>query len=129
MKRVLIACLLILNARSFLAAQTSAICNMGNISGRTCLTAMLDMYLKAMSIHKPAALQVSPSVKFTEDGVEKKLGEGLWKTFSRFRGAPTGIVVDVRQGVVVAFDVVEENSSLGRRSRSTTVRSTPSKPS
>jgi hypothetical protein len=69
------------------------------------------MYLKALLVHKLDELPVTENLRFTEDGVDKKLGEGLWKTISRFRGAPQVFITDVPQGVVGIHTVVEENGA------------------
>jgi len=45
-------------------------------SSRTCLDLMLNSYLKA--------LPVTDNLKFTENGIALKLGEGLWQTITRF---------------------------------------------
>ena len=47
---------------------------------RTCLKGIADAYLDAMAKHDPSNLQLTDSFKFTENGKELKLGEGLWKT-------------------------------------------------
>jgi hypothetical protein len=51
---------------------------------RSCLDLTLNSYLKALLVHKPEALPVSANMKFTENGVERKLGEGLWQTLTKF---------------------------------------------
>jgi hypothetical protein len=38
-----------------------------------------------MVSHTPAGLPVSPTMRFTEDTVDMKLGEGLWKQASRIK--------------------------------------------
>jgi hypothetical protein len=55
-----------------------------NSSPRTCLDYTLNIYLKALLVHKPEALPVTDNVKFTENGVARKLGEGLWQTITKF---------------------------------------------
>jgi hypothetical protein len=42
-----------------------------------CLEGFMNQYLDAMLAHDPSYLPVTPSVKFTEDDVVLKLGEGL----------------------------------------------------
>jgi hypothetical protein len=74
---------------------------------RECLRGLITQYLDAMVAHKPAALPVADRVKFTEDTVEKRLGEGLWKTASGLRKYRQDIL-DVRQGVAASQVVVEE---------------------
>ena len=46
---------------------------------RDCLRNTITQYLNAMVAHDPAKLSVAPAVRFTEDAVTMKLGEGLWK--------------------------------------------------
>src|ERR1700723_2589461 len=43
---------------------------------RACLGDLVTQYLKDMTAHNPAALPVSPNVRFTENG------DGLWRTAS-----------------------------------------------
>jgi hypothetical protein len=74
---------------------------------RECLRGMITQYLDAMVAHQPSALPVAAKVRFTEDTVEKPLGDGLWKTASGLRKYRQDIL-DVRQGVAVTQVVVEE---------------------
>jgi len=74
---------------------------------RDCLRGIVTQYLDAMVAHKPAALPVAAKVRFTEDTVEKPLGDGLWKTASGLRKYRQDIL-DVRQGVAASQVVVEE---------------------
>jgi len=83
-----------------LSAQT-ADCN------RDCLRGFVTQYLDALVAHNPGSLPLDPKVRFTEDTVETKVGEGLWKTASRIRPYRQDIL-DVRQGVAVSHVVVEE---------------------
>ena len=77
---------------------------------RECLRGVLTQYLNAMVAHNPGALAVSDQVRFTEDTVAMKLGEGLWKTASGIRAYRQDIL-DVRQGVAASQVVVEEAGS------------------
>jgi hypothetical protein len=77
---------------------------------RECLRGFITRYLDAMVSHDPKALPTSNTVRFTEDTVERKLGEGLWKTASQLRSYREDIL-DVRQGVAASQVVVEENGS------------------
>jgi len=74
---------------------------------RDCLRGTVMQYLDAMVAHNPGMLAVAPDVKFTEDGVQQKLGEGLWKTASKLRSFRQDIL-DVRQGVAGSDAVVDE---------------------
>jgi hypothetical protein len=90
------ACVLAANA----LAQT-ADCN------RDWLRGFLTQYLNALVAHDPSALPLDPKVRFTEDTVERKLGEGFWKTASGIRPFRQDFL-DVRQGVAAAHVVMEE---------------------
>jgi hypothetical protein len=75
---------------------------------RDCLRGVITQYLNAMVAHNPAAAPVAAKVRFTEDTVEMKLGEGLWKNASKLRGYRQDIL-DVRQGVAASQVIVEES--------------------
>ena len=74
---------------------------------RECLRGFLTRYLDAMVAHTPGALPVSPTLRFTEDYVNLKLGEGLWKQASKVRPYRLDIL-DAAQGVAASQVVVEE---------------------
>lgn len=77
---------------------------------RECLRGFITRYLDALIAHHPGALPLSGKVRFTEDSVEMRLGDGLWKDVSRL-GTYRQDVLDVRQGVAASQVVVEEGSS------------------
>lgn len=83
------------------AQSPSAGCN------RDCLRGFITQYLNAMVAHTPGALPVATNVRFTEDTVVMKLGEGLWKQASKIRPYRLDIL-DVGQGVAASQVVVEE---------------------
>jgi hypothetical protein len=60
-----------------------------------------------MVAHTPDVLPLAPTVRFTEDTVDMKLGEGLWKRASKIRPYRLDIL-DVAQGVAASQVVVEE---------------------
>lgn len=74
---------------------------------RACLGGFITQYLDAMVAHNPRALPLSDKVRFTEDTVEMKLGEGLWESASKIRAYRQDIL-DVRQGVAASQVVVED---------------------
>jgi hypothetical protein len=74
---------------------------------RQCLRDFITQYLNAMVAHTPQALKVSPTVRFTEDTVDMKLGEGLWTRASGVRPYRLDIL-DGTQGVAASQVVVEE---------------------
>jgi hypothetical protein len=57
-----------------MAAPANGVCD------RACLLAVMQGYLDALVAHDPSKLKVSTSLRYTENGVESKLGETLWKT-------------------------------------------------
>jgi hypothetical protein len=106
MRRVLIFAGLVLALRPA-SAQSSA---SGPTCDRECLRGMLTRYLDAVIAHDPKRLPLAANARFTEDTVEKPLGEGLWKTASGL-GTFRQDVIDVRQGVAGTHVVMQENGS------------------
>ena len=74
---------------------------------RECLRGFVTRYLDAMVAHTPKALPLSPNVRFTEDTVNVKIGDGLWKAASKIRPYRLDIL-DTTQGVAASQVVVEE---------------------
>jgi len=84
--------------------QSTAACD------RECLRGFIDRYLNALSVHKPGDVPVSPKIRVTEDTVEIKLGEGLWKTAGKLD--PYRIdILDVREGIAGTHAILEENGN------------------
>jgi len=77
---------------------------------RDCLRGFITQYLDAMVAHNPGTLPLAAKVRFTEDTVEMRLGEGLWKNASKIRAYRQDIL-DVRQGVAASQVIVEEAGS------------------
>ena len=77
---------------------------------RTCLTGHLTEYLYAMFAHDASTLKVAPDVKFTENSVKAKLGDGLWKTATRFHGYRQDFI-DERAGVAGTHVIIEESGA------------------
>jgi hypothetical protein len=96
-----IAAVLAIAAHVGSTARTAGDCN------RECLRGFITRYLDAMVAHRPGALPVSPTMRFTEDYVNMKLGEGLWKQASKIRPYRLDIL-DPAQGVAASQVVVEE---------------------
>jgi hypothetical protein len=74
---------------------------------RECLVGFITRYLEAMVAHTPNALPFAPGMRFTEDTVDMKIGDGLWKAASKIRPYRLDIV-DTTQGVAASHVVVEE---------------------
>lgn len=75
---------------------------------RECLRGVITQYLNAMVAHKPGSLAVSDKVRFTEDTVTMKLGEGLWKNASGI-GTYRQDILDLREGVAASQVIIEES--------------------
>lgn len=75
---------------------------------RACLEGFMNQYLDAMVAHDPSHLPVTLTVKFTEDDVVLKLGEGLWATASA-RGTYKEYFDDPQAGQVAFFGTMKEN--------------------
>ena len=69
-----------MNTRILVLLSASAVFTNAQSCGRECLRGLIDNYLLGMTHHDAAKLNVTPAVKFTENGEAMKLGEGLWKT-------------------------------------------------
>jgi hypothetical protein len=83
------------------AAATAATCD------RDCLYGFLDQYLKALAAKDPSGLPLAATVKFTENNVAMKVGDGLWNTISGF--GPYDIkFADTTAGQVGYLGVVRE---------------------
>jgi len=64
------------------AAALASAARAADVCDRTCLTGLVDRYITAMVAHDPERLPLAQGVKFTEDGQELRLGDGLWATAS-----------------------------------------------
>jgi hypothetical protein len=75
---------------------------------RVCLNNLADSYLAAVVAHDPSRVAFSPDVKFVENTIRMKPGDGLWKTAS---AAPTTFqikVPDPTVGQVGVLAVMQE---------------------
>ena len=81
----------------------------GSACDRECLRGHITSYLNAMVAHTPNVLPLASNVRFTEDTVDMKLGDGLWKQASKIRPYRLDIL-DTAQGVAASQVVVEEGS-------------------
>lgn len=75
---------------------------------RVCLRNMTTMYLRALLMHDPTPLPLTPNVRFTEDGDDKRLGEGFWKTISGL-GSYRQDILDVRESTAGVHVVAMED--------------------
>ena len=75
---------------------------------RACLEGFVDRYLDAAIADQPSAVPLAPGVRFTEDGQELLIGDGLWNTL-RAKGHYRLFVTDVPAGQVAFFGSIEED--------------------
>ena len=75
---------------------------------RACLEGFVDRYLDAVVADNPSAVPLAPGVRFTEDGQELLIGDGLWNTL-RAKGHYRLFVTDVPAGQVAFFGSIEED--------------------
>jgi hypothetical protein len=73
---------------------------------RACLRGAVDGYLAALAKHRPGALPLAKGARFTENGQELMLGDGLWRTASAV-GPFRQDILDVREGVAGSYVVVQ----------------------
>jgi hypothetical protein len=76
---------------------------------RRCLTGILDQYLSGLVEHDPARVPFAASVKFTENNVPLRIGDGLWGTVSGLRHEADLEFADPERGQVGFYGVVEEH--------------------
>ncbi|HTR48160.1 MAG TPA: hypothetical protein VMM16_12315 [Verrucomicrobiae bacterium] len=77
---------------------------------RACLNGIVDQYLAAMVAHDPSHLPLAKNVKFTEDGVQLQLGDGLWATAGSL-GTYKLYFAEPSAGAVGAYAIVQENGA------------------
>ena len=77
---------------------------------RKCLLDVMQQYLDALVKHDPSTLKVSASVKVTDNGVEAKLGDGLFKTGTMVLNDHRLDFADPTTGNVTTHVVINEGS-------------------
>ena len=91
-------------------AQDSAKCD------RACLEGWVDKYFKAVIDDKPSEVPLSVNVRFTEDGQQLPIGEGLWKSM-KAAGKYRLYIADAQAGVIgLLSTVVEDNADPAKGS-------------
>ena len=78
---------------------------------RTCLNGFVDQYMAAVAAHDPSKLPTTANVRYTENNVEMKLGEGLWQTSDGW-GSYKVYTDDPESGQVGFLGVANEDSHL-----------------
>ncbi len=78
---------------------------------RACLESTIDKVLAAMIVHNPSQLMFARDVRYTENGVELRIGDGIWATLSA-RGKYNLYVSDPETGQVGFYGTVNENGGM-----------------
>jgi hypothetical protein len=84
---------------------------------RTCLNGFVDKFLAALVAHDPSKLPHSASVKYSENNVMLRLGDGLWATADGL-GSYKLYIDDPERGEVGYYGVIDEDHTpdiLGAR--------------
>ena len=105
MRRIVLAAALTVSAAlsGIAAAADTHACD------RTCLNKMVDAYLAALVAHDPGKVPLASDVKFVENVVRTKPGEGLWKTASEVPTTFKIYVPDPIAGQVGFIGVMKED--------------------
>jgi hypothetical protein len=82
----------------------------GERCDRDCLDGFVDQYLNGLIAHDPSRLPLAKNVKFTEDGVQLKLGDALWATATGLGGYKL-YFAEPETGGVGAFALIQENGT------------------
>jgi len=107
--KILLAFLVLTLGASAAVAQSSATaidCD------RICLYKFADSYLDAMLKGDVSRLPLAKDVKFTENGVQMKVGDGLWNTINGKRNYSLRLA-DPAQGQVALVEVIMEHDTPG----------------
>ena len=78
---------------------------------RACLLAEMSAYLDALVARDPSKIQTASTLKYTENGVVVKLGDGLWKTASALVAGERLDFADPTTQQVASQLVVNENGT------------------
>ncbi len=78
---------------------------------RACLNGFVDKYMAAVAAHDPSKLPTAANVRYSENNVEMKLGEGLWQTSDGW-GSYKVYVDDPQTGQVGFLAIANEDGHL-----------------
>ena len=108
--RTILAAGACLAAALALGGGASAASKAGGACDKACLTALTDKYLEALLAHQPGRVPAASTVKFTENSIRLKLGDGLWQTVDGVK--PFNLTVaDDKTGEAASFRIVTENGT------------------
>ena len=75
---------------------------------RACLEGFVDQYLDAVIVNKPAQVPIAANARFTEDGQQLLIGDGLWNTM-KAKGPYRLFATDVPAGQVTFIGTIAED--------------------
>jgi hypothetical protein len=75
---------------------------------RACLEGFVDQYLAALAAHDPSKLPLTKNARYTENGQELKLGDGMWGPTVSL-GTYKLYFADPQAGQVGFFGTIEEH--------------------
>lgn len=78
---------------------------------RACLNGFVEQYMAAVAAHDPSKLPTTANVRYSENNVEMKLGEGLWQTSDGW-GSYKVYTDDPQTGHVGFLGVANEDGHL-----------------
>ena len=76
---------------------------------RACLEGLVDSYFDALLAHDPKLVPLAPGVRYTEDGQQLAIGDGLWRTMHA-KGHYRLFVTDPRAGQVALLATIQEDN-------------------
>ena len=92
---------------SLVCVRSEAQLGNGNCN-RQCLEGFVDRYLDAVVANDPAAVPLADDVRFTENGQQLRIGDGLWNTL-KSKGDYRLFVADVPAGQVAFIGTISED--------------------
>ena len=111
MKTVLALCLILWSSTAFAAQAARAPAKAAAACDRECLRGKITEVVYALAGHDVSKLDVAPTLRVTEDAVEKPLDKvGLVRSVTKLRGYRQDIL-DERAGQAVAGVMVEESGA------------------
>jgi len=78
---------------------------------RACLLAVMSAYLDALVAHDHATLPLAANLKYTDNGEQAELGQGLWMTASALQPGRRLDFADPQAGQVASQLALDENGS------------------
>ncbi len=75
---------------------------------RACLEGFVDRYLDAVVMNQPSMVPLAPNVRYTEDGQQLVIGDGMWNTL-KAKGRYRLFVTDVPAGQVTVLTTAYED--------------------